>query len=339
MFNGILKSALIAGLLLISFWGQLTASSFKQEIDLSGEWRFEIGDDMAYADPDFDDSSWEPVHVPDMWENEGYPGYNGFAWYRIRFFLPKNMKNKSLHLQLGFIDDIDEAFVNGIRVGGEGEFPPNTETAYNKRRIYELKKTVLKFGKENMIAVRVYDYHLGGGIVTGNVGIYSEHDRLKLKIDLSGTWKFRKGDSMDWAQPDWSDQKWETICVPGYWEKQGHNYDGIAWYRRTLTLPESLSESKLILMLGQVDNIDEVYMNGVLIGKTGEFPKEKFPGITHGFRSVERAYFIPPNVIRFGKPNTISVRVLDVRGSGGIYIGHVGITTRKDYLKHTKNRK
>lgn len=339
MIHRIFRRSLPAGLVGVLLAQPLSASSYKQEINLAGKWRFEIGDDRTYAEPDFDDASWEPIEVPNMWENEGYPGYDGFAWYRIRFYLPNSLKNKTLYLQLGFIDDIDETFVNGIRVGGEGEFPPNPETAYNMRRLYALDKSLLFFGRENLIAVRVYDYHLGGGIVNGEVGIYSQYDILNLKMDLKGPWKFMEGDSADWADPDWPDGRWETIQVPGYWEKQGHKYDGIAWYRKTVILPRSWSDSKLILMLGQIDNIDEVFINGTLIGRTGLFPSESDPGMVRGFRGVERAYFIPPGVIRFGKPNTIAVRVMDVHGAGGIYIGYVGFTTRKDYLRYTKIRK
>lgn len=338
MMNMRIKAALFTGLLIILFADPVAASSFRQEIDLAGKWRFEIGDNPAYAEPEFDDSSWEPIEVPDMWENEGYPGYDGFAWYRIRFYLPNSLRDKWLYLQLGFIDDIDQAFVNGVCVGGEGEFPPNTETAYNIRRLYELDPSILDFGKENIIAVRVYDYHLGGGIVNGKVGIYSRHDLLNLKIDLRGPWKFMKGDSPEWAAPEWPDQKWDIIQVPGYWEKQGYQYDGIAWYRKTLTLPNTMSGSKWILMLGQIDNIDEVYVNGTLIGKTGLFPEQDNPGMTRGFRDKERAYFIPPDLLRFGKKNTFAVRVLDIHGVGGIYMGYIGLTTRKDYLKYTKSR-
>lgn len=339
MFNKTLINCFIAGWVMAIPLSALSASEYKKEIDLSGKWRFEIGDNPAYSEVDFDDSSWEPINVPSIWENEGYPGYDGFAWYRIRFYLPDNLKGKSLYLLLGTIDDIDETFVNGIRVGGEGEFPPYTETAYNVRRVYELPEKLLRFGKDNYIAVRVYDYQMGGGIAAGKVGIYSRDNWLKLKINLGGEWKFRKGDSMDWAQFEYSDQAWETIQVPSCWEKQGHQYDGFAWYRKAVNIPETLSDSKLILMLGQIDNTDEVYVNGTLIGRTGFFPENGESGIIQGFRGVERAYFIPPNVIRFGKPNTIAVRVLDVHGEGGIYRGYVGITTRKDYLKYTKNKK
>ena len=35
---------------------------------LTGQWRFKPGDNMAWADPDFDDSQWGSQAVPGRWE-------------------------------------------------------------------------------------------------------------------------------------------------------------------------------------------------------------------------------------------------------------------------------
>ena len=59
-----------------------------QILDLSGKWKFSIGDDSAWASPDYNDWEWEEIKVPSSWENEGFHGYNGFAWYRKSFELP-----------------------------------------------------------------------------------------------------------------------------------------------------------------------------------------------------------------------------------------------------------
>ena len=50
---------------------------------------------------------------------------------------------------------------------------------WNTRRVYEIPDGILKKG-ENLIAVRVYDGQLAGGIWEGPLGILSEknHDRL-----------------------------------------------------------------------------------------------------------------------------------------------------------------
>jgi sigma-B regulation protein RsbU (phosphoserine phosphatase) len=51
---------------------------------LDGPWRFQIGDDPRWADPAFDDSSWQPVVLSHPLEEQGIGSYSGYAWYRMR---------------------------------------------------------------------------------------------------------------------------------------------------------------------------------------------------------------------------------------------------------------
>ena len=323
------------------YGSQSWAMNLRLEIDLSGDWRFEIGDNPVYARKDFNDKGWEVIHVPNMWENEGFPGYDGYAWYRLHFVLPAQLKDKVLYLKLGHIDDVDRVYVNGHFVGGEGAFPPKYQTAYDVKRIYELDKDILNFGGENVIAVQVPDTQLGGGIVDGKVGIFSRQDVLNLSLSLCGKWKFKTGDDALWAGPDYDDSQWANITVPGSWENEGfEDYNGFAWYRKTVRINNNLTKSKLILMLGNIDDIDEVYFNGVLIGRTGWFPRDRDDRFfVQGFNDVERAYLIPPQMIRIGKDNFVAVRVFDRGGLGGISRGYIGITTRDNYLKYAKDKK
>jgi pimeloyl-ACP methyl ester carboxylesterase len=53
-------------------------------VDLSGGWRFKIGDDESWSSPGFDDSRWERIAVGKSWESQGHADYDGYAWYRIR---------------------------------------------------------------------------------------------------------------------------------------------------------------------------------------------------------------------------------------------------------------
>ncbi len=320
--------------------GNAAGKTLKLEIDLSGEWRLEIGDDPRFKDPAFDDSGWERIAVPSTWENEGFPGYDGYAWYRIHFTVPAELRNKPLYLRLGRIDDVDEAFLNGVRVGGKGSFPPNFKTAWDDRRTYKISPRVLRFGAENVLAVRVYDVGGAGGIVEGPVGLFSRLDVLKLALDLSGEWKFAVGDDSARSRPDFDDSGWKHIKVPSCWEKQGYrDYDGIAWYRKHVVIPDTLAKRKLILMLGKINDIDEVYFNGTEIGHTGRFPHGNSPAEYKNKKKVERAYFIPPFLIHPASDNVIAVRVLDVGKYGGIYEGYVGLTTREEYLKYIHRKR
>ncbi|MBN1561158.1 glycoside hydrolase [candidate division KSB1 bacterium] len=308
------------------------------EVDLKGKWVFEIGDNLEYADPDYNDSKWVAVHVPAAWENEGFPGYDSYGWYRLTFTIPRHLNNKVLYLKLGQIDDVDRTYLNGRFIGGTGDFPPSYQTAYDVNRLYEIPSNFIHFGKKNTLAVRVYDSHGVGGIVHGDIGIYSREDVVDLQIDMSGMWKFKTGDAWEWATVDYDDGSWKSIAVPATWEQQGHpRHDGYAWYRTAVKITKKLAKEKLILMLGKINDIDQVYFNGAKIGENGQFPVDGGAQF-RGFKDIERAYFIPPYLVKTSVANIIAVRVYDAGKTGGIYSGYIGIATQQEFLKYSKKK-
>ena len=314
----------------------LLAETPKREVNLRCRWRFEIGDHPEYAKPEFDDSDWEKIRVPDTWEEQGFPGYDGFAWYRTSFKLSDKLKDRVIMLNLGYIDDVDQVFINGHYIGGRGSIEPNYVSAYNHLRFYQIPNRLLHFHDKNTLAVRVYDEWGAGGIVSGKIGIYSQKSP-NTAIDISGNWKFADRDDSDFSNPGLDDKDWSTIVVPGFWENQGFpNKDDYGWYRKTVFLPKELKNQNLILFIGSIDDADEVYVNGEKIGSTGRFPGENYQNYNRRFYNRERFYFIPRNISRWGKDNVIAIRVYDSGGEGGIYRGPVGITTRKAYKKFRK---
>ena len=305
------------------------AQQYNRVIDLRGDWRFEIGDDPRWADPSFKDAGWVTLRVPGQWEEQGFPGYDGYAWYRKSVNIPKDWQQKQLYLDLGTIDDVDEVYVNGQFIGFRGQFPPNYITAYNEFRFYYLPAYCLQPGETNVIAVRVYDSELGGGIVGGEPAIRELVHPLAIDQPLSITWRFKIGDDMAWRAPQFDDGDWERIRVPAFWETQGHKgYDGFAWYRVRFRLNPELRGQHLILFLGRIDDIDEAYLNGERIGKTGT----RFTNGGDEYRRW-RAYTIPNDKILSDQDNVVAVRVYDGFAHGGIYDGPIGIVRREKYLE------
>src|SRR3990172_70820 len=158
--------ALLAGFSL----GRSQAPDLRRLLDLSGNWTFEIGDNSRWSKPDHDDSKWDRVYVPAPWEEEGYPGYDGYAWYRKHFRVDGDFRDRSLYLRLGYIDDVSEVFLNGQMIGYTGLFPPDFLTGYAVALECHIPKDYLRYDSDNVIAVRVYDYHQAGGITHGDVG-------------------------------------------------------------------------------------------------------------------------------------------------------------------------
>jgi len=86
------------------------------------------------------------------------------------------------------------------------------------------------------------------------------------------------------------------------------------------------------LLLGKIDDFDQTYFNGKLIGSTND--RKPF-GASMSFSRI-RVYNLPPELIRVGQTNTIAVRVLDIGNIGGIYEGPVGILPKSQLSKYLK---
>jgi beta-galactosidase/beta-glucuronidase len=299
----------------------IIGTSTAQVIDLTGDWKFQIGDDYKWASREFNDKDWEEIEVPAAWEDEGYHGYDGFAWYRTKFDGRELSKETIYYLNLGFIDDADEAYVNGELIGFSGKCAPKFKTAYNTERKYHLPLELINYGGDNTIAIRVFDGLHRGGIVDGNLGIYRIASNKKLLVDLQGIWSFaysRMGERI------MDDTKWQSILVPSAWEFQGHKYDGFAWYKRTFPLPANFTSDDVVLLLGKIDDFDKVYVNGKLIGATND---RRPYGESSSFEQ-DRIYDIPAGLLNKNGANTIEILVEDMGNVGGIYEGLVGIARK-----------
>ncbi|NIA15865.1 MAG: hypothetical protein GWP08_17515, partial [Nitrospiraceae bacterium] len=133
--------------------------------------------------------------------------------------------------------------------------------------------------------------------------------------NMEGEWLFRVdpeqvGEREGWALPGFDDSDWGTIEVPGRWEEKGSDYDGVAWHRRWFSVPESWRGEDLELSLGKVDDEDQTFYNGSMVGETG--PGLDVPSLAH------RCYTIPAALVRAGEDNLLAVRVRDGGGPGGI---------------------
>lgn len=144
---------------------------------LEGQWWFRTGHDPAWSSPFREKTHWQTIHVPGPWEKQGFPKYNGHAWYRLTFQLPSRFAGESLGIDLGFIGDVDEVFLNGQRLGERGAFPPLYEPATLHRRIYRLPRVSLRFGEFNELAVHVYNEKRFGGFL-GPAPVIDRYEKL-----------------------------------------------------------------------------------------------------------------------------------------------------------------
>src|SRR5436305_1019115 len=89
---------------------------------LAGPWRFHAGDEPSWSSASFDDSSWSLLVAGKPWSQQGYSGYSGVAWYRLRVTVPP--QPGPLALNLPYLENSCQVFANGRLIGQIGSLPP-----------------------------------------------------------------------------------------------------------------------------------------------------------------------------------------------------------------------
>ena len=158
-------------------------------------------------------------------------------------------------------------------------------------------------------------------------------------IPLTGRWEFSLDPNNTGASGKWyegvSTDGWTSISVPKPWERQGYKsdnlkspgdtpyrapisgdkpYNGYAWYRKTLLVPEDWQGKRLMLRLGKVRDWYRVFVNGKPLGE-GIRAREDRQLLS------DETVSLAPEAVRFGEQNAIVVQVYNHINFGGIVAG------------------
>lgn len=157
-----------------------------EEISLAGDWRFasdeaDAGLSQQWQSPGWDDSAWALKPVPADWGP-----FDGIGWYRTAVDFPSvdQLAGRSLYLVFDGVDDESRVWVDGQLVA-----ECNT---WNRRFFADV---TARAGSRAVLAVRVVDHGLGGG-VWAPVRLVLTADRTEL---LAGPWHTEPAIDV----PDW----------------------------------------------------------------------------------------------------------------------------------------
>ena len=198
-----------------------------------GEWKFNKGDDTLWKNPDLNDGLWQIVKLPAPWEeHSNYTEDNVYGWFRRELMIPADLRGKDIMINMGKIDDADETFFNGVKIGGLGQFPPNYVSAWDISRHYKVPHEIVHYGGKNIIAVRVFD-----GV--GQGGIYDDGTRVKEGM-------------------------FESTSPGG--SGAGYINAGTGWYRKQFSLLMNIQGKRVFIEFDGVYMNSDVWLNGVRLG-------------------------------------------------------------------------
>ena len=85
----------------------------------------------------------------------------------------------------------------------------------------------------------------------------------KAKADDEGL----DGEKALWAVPEYDDSSWGTIRLPEKIQTLWPSTNGVFWFRKEVEIPKDWAGKDLTLSLGPVDDFDETYFGGELVGR------------------------------------------------------------------------
>jgi len=166
-------------------------ASMKKYQDALAQWHKQIesagSQGAGYTTSDLDDSAWQEMELPVLWEQAALGNFDGLVWFRKTIDVPDSWVGKELTLELGPIDDMDTTWVNGIKVGAHMQ-----SNQWQLVRQYKVGADVIRAGR-NVIVVRVLDTGGGGGI-------YGQPAQMRIKpadagddaaLSLAGKWRYK----------------------------------------------------------------------------------------------------------------------------------------------------
>jgi signal transduction histidine kinase len=156
--------------------------TMEQAIILDGLHKFAPDDNPSYSFTDYNDTPWQQIKIPGSWQSQAIKPKEGIGWYRIHCIIPDAFKNIDPAILLGRIGDADEVFFNGLKIGGEGFIGKQFVEASKIQRLYRIPREHIRFDSDNVIAVRVLNTYLNGGIFDNGIKIGDYRD---LQLETS----------------------------------------------------------------------------------------------------------------------------------------------------------
>lgn len=278
--------------------------------------RYDAGDrDAAWAQPDFADDGWTITNLSHGFSTLGVPTTPAVCWFRTVIELPNPLPAGAARLQLGQVEKMDTAYLNGRWIGASSwvENPRN----------YAIPAGVLKPGR-NVVALRVFKSKPAGGFLDGPSAVrltFGEGSDATV-IPLAGDWRAKL--SVDARPPHPLPLDWENYPTMPTVLYQGmiaplapFALTGALWYQGEANFTRAEQYRQLLPAL--IADWRATFRNPELpvyvVSLPGFMARRMQPGTTDGWAELRAVQLATARTV----PHTAAVVTLDVGDAADIH--------------------
>lgn len=131
-------------------------------VPLEGIISFRKGDNPEWKHASLGDDAWEsrPPSRDDALSHINLPG--GKSWIKIKFVLGPDLEYPRPAVFLGRIGDAHEIYLNGAKIGGQGNMGSWFVEAPSRAWVYPLPRQLLNIPGQNVLAARILNTNISG---------------------------------------------------------------------------------------------------------------------------------------------------------------------------------
>lgn len=260
--------------------------------------------DKIFPSPNYVDTGWIEIGMPNVLKNFGIGYYEGMAWFRKKISFPESFKGKDLTINLGHPEMTYSLYFNGKEICKNVWYGNATHS-------YTIPVDLVQPG-ENTIAIRIAMLWGGGGLNPGNDIFVSDGSS---EISLAGKWLYKK--DLEPVIPKMSNnQGYPTVLFNSMINPLvPYGIKGFLWYQGESNAEEAYNYRKLFPMLiadwrqhWQQGNLPFLYVQLANYMQRKPLPSES-----------EWAELREAQTLTLSQPNTGMACTIDIGEAGSVH--------------------
>ncbi|RKY22888.1 MAG: hypothetical protein DRP62_07050, partial [Planctomycetota bacterium] len=180
---------------------------------LEGKWKFRLdpnntGVQDEWFNEDSNGANWTAeIELGKSWEEQGYSGYDDYAWYKKDIFIPAGWADSNVAIVVGGADDAYALYINGQYVASFGSMSSESTSVANTLTNSLIRNYIVP-GQLNDFTFRVFDFWGDGGLSGSPImlvqnGEPNSIDFIKNRLDAQSYYQIKAKPSQSKYYPNW----------------------------------------------------------------------------------------------------------------------------------------